>query len=179
MRFTAPFLLDFLLIYVIVKTNKLGGAFMIFDTVKNMKFYSKMMPELETIQKFVLDFAAGKKENRRYDLDGDKLFVSPSVYMPKEHEGAEYESHIKYADVQVMIKGKEYIGVAPLEDCKVTKPFEDGGDIAFYTSEKGSLCLLEEGYFLVLYPQDAHMPCLKVEDGTEVTKLVFKVRIEE
>ncbi len=152
---------------------------MIFDTVKNMKFYVKMMPELEKIQQFTLDFMAGKFENKRYDLDGDNLFVSPATYAPKDHEGAEYESHAKYADVQVVVKGREYIGVVPLEDCTVTKPFEDGGDIAFYTSDKGSLCLIEEGYFLILYPQDAHMPSLKVEDGDEVTKLVFKVRIEE
>ena len=150
---------------------------MIFDTVKNMDYYVKMMPQLEEIKKFTLDFMAGKMENKRYDLDGDNLFVSPATYFPKSHEGAEYESHVQYADVQVVVKGREYIGVAPLEDCTVTKPFADGGDIAFYTSEKGSLCLVEEGYFLVLYPQDAHMPCLKVEDGEEVTKLVFKVKI--
>lgn len=153
---------------------------MIFDTLKNMNYYVKMMPELKEIQKFTSDFMAGEMENKRYDLDGDNLFVSPATYVPKDHEGAEYESHVKYADVQIVVKGREYIGVAPLEDCAVTKPFTDGGDIAFYTSEKGSLCLLEEGYFLVLYPQDAHMPCLKVDDsGEEVTKLVFKVRIEE
>lgn len=152
---------------------------MIFDTVKNMNYYVKMMPELGTIQKFLLELNLDELEMKRYDLDGDNLFVSPATYFPKEHEGAEYESHVKYADVQVVLKGREYIGVAPLEDCTVTKPFEDGGDIAFYTSEKGSLCLVEAGYFLLLYPQDAHMPCLKVEDGEEVTKLVFKVRIEE
>ena len=152
---------------------------MIFDTVKNMDYYVKMMPELEQIQKFIEDYTKGEMKMERIDLDGDNLFVSPATYMPKDHEGAEYESHIKYADVQVVLKGREYIGVAPLEDCTVTKPFTDGGDIAFYTSEKGSLCLVEAGYFLVLYPQDAHMPCLKVEDGEEVTKLVFKVRIEE
>ncbi len=151
---------------------------MIFDTVKNMDYYSSVMPELPEIQKFVLDFMAGKCENRRYDLNGDKLFVSPSTYVAKSIDGAEYESHKKYADVQVVVKGHEYIGVAPLEDCTVTKPFADGGDIAFYTSEKGSLTLLEEGYFLVLFPQDAHMPCIKVNDNEEVTKLVFKVRIE-
>lgn len=152
---------------------------MIFDTVKNMNYYVKMMPELEQIQKFIEDYTKGEMKMERIDLDGDNLFVSPATYMPKDHEGAEYESHIKYADVQVVLKGREYIGVAPIEDCTVTKPFTDGGDIAFYTSEKGSLCLVEAGYFLVLYPQDAHMPCLKVEDGEEVTKLVFKVRIEE
>ena len=152
---------------------------MIFDTIKNMDYYVKMMPELEQIQKFIEDYTKGEMKMERIDLDGDNLFVSPATYFPKEHEGAEYESHIKYADVQVVLKGREYIGVAPLEDCTVTKPFTDGGDIAFYTSEKGSLCLVEAGYFLVLYPQDAHMPCLKVEDGEEVTKLVFKVRIEE
>ncbi len=152
---------------------------MIFDTVKNMKYYSSIMPQLDKIQAFTLDFMAGKMENKRYDLDGDKLFVSPSTYMPKDREGAEYESHIKYADVQVVVKGHEYIGVAPLEDCNVTKPFEDGGDIAFYTSDNGSFCLLEEGYFLVLFPQDAHMPCIKVNDNEEVTKLVFKVKLGE
>lgn len=152
---------------------------MIFDTVKNMKFYSSIMPQMDKIQQFTLDFMAGKTENKRYDLDGDNLFVSPATYVSKDREGAEYESHKKYADVQVVVKGHEYIGVAPLDDCVVTKPFTDGGDIAFYTSDKGTFCLLEEGYFLVLFPQDAHMPCIKVNDNEEVTKLVFKVRIEE
>ncbi len=152
---------------------------MIFDTIKNMNKYVKLMPELVEIEKFIREFMKGDMEIKRYDLDGDNLFVSPASYTPKDHEGAEYESHVKYADVQVVIKGREYIGFAPLEDCTVTKPFTDDGDIAFYTSDKGSLCLIEEGYFLILYPQDAHMPSLKVEDGDEVTKLVFKVRIEE
>lgn len=152
---------------------------MIFDTVKNMNYYVKMMPELEQIQKFLEEYTKGEMKMERIDLDGDNLFVSPATYFPKEHEGAEYESHIKYADVQVVLKGREYIGVTPLDTCTVTKPFEDGGDIAFYTSETGTLCLMEAGYFLVLYPQDAHMPCLKVGDNEEVIKLVFKVRIEE
>ncbi|MBE6784119.1 MAG: DUF386 domain-containing protein [Ruminococcaceae bacterium] len=152
---------------------------MIFDTLTNMKNYVKLMPELVEIEKFIREFMKGDMEIKRYDLDGDNLFVSPATYVPKDHEGAEYESHAVYADVQVVIKGREYIGFAPLEDCTVTKPFEEGGDIAFYTSEKGSLCLIEEGYFLILYPQDAHMPSLKVKDGEEVTKLVFKVKLGE
>ncbi|MBE6755960.1 MAG: DUF386 domain-containing protein [Ruminococcaceae bacterium] len=153
---------------------------MIFDTLKNMNYYVKMMPELEEIKSFLGEYMKGEMSMERIDLDGDRLFASPATYVPKNHEGAEYESHVKYADVQVVLKGKEYIGVTPLDTCTVTKPFEDGGDIAFYTSETGTLCLLEEGYFLVLYPQDAHMPCLKVDDsGEEVTKIVFKVRIEE
>lgn len=153
---------------------------MIFDTLKNMKDYVKVMPELEKIEEFLCGYMKGEMKMERIDLDGDRLFASPATYVPKDHEGAEYESHIKYADVQVVLKGKEYIGVTPLDNCTVTKPFTDGGDIAFYTSEKGTLCLMEAGSFLVLYPQDAHMPCLKVDDsGEEVIKVVFKVKIED
>ncbi|MBR3588641.1 MAG: YhcH/YjgK/YiaL family protein, partial [Clostridia bacterium] len=88
---------------------------MIFDTLKNMNYYVKMMPQLEEIQKFLLDYMKGEMTMERIDLDGDNLFASPATYVPKDHEGAEYESPVKYADVQVVLKGKEYIGVTPLD----------------------------------------------------------------
>ena len=152
---------------------------MIFDKTENISDYFAVLPELREVEKFVDSFVKGEKENKRYDIDGENLFVSPSTYVSKEHEGAEYESHNKYIDVQVVTEGREYIGWAPTSDCKVTKPFENGGDIAFYTSDKGSLCKVNAGYFMVLFPQDAHMPCLKVGDNEQVTKLVFKIKIKK
>lgn len=150
---------------------------MIFDKLENMKDYKIILPQLEKIEEFTRSFMKGEKEIKRYELDGDNLFVSPSEYITKSHEGAEYESHKKYIDVQVVTAGREYIGWSHLSDCSVTKPFENGGDIAFYESNKGSLCLLNEGYFMVLFPEDAHMPCLKAGENESVTKLVFKVKI--
>jgi len=150
---------------------------MIFDKVENMECYFKTLPVLKEVKEFYDSYKAGEKPESNYQLDGENLKVNISSYAPKAHEGAEYESHREYIDVQIVAKGREYIGWSHLSDCVVTKDFEDGGDIAFYTGKHGSLCLVEEDMFMVLYPQDAHMPCLKVEDGDEVTKLVYKVKI--
>lgn len=154
---------------------------MIFDTLKNIETYYDVMPELKTVKEFYDSFRKGEKPENSYILDGkdgSDFKVSISSYTTKPVEGAEYESHRKYIDVQIVASGREYIGWAPLEKCNVTKDFEENGDIAFYTSDAGSKCLVEEDSFMVLYPQDAHMPNLQVKEDEKVTKLVYKIRVK-
>lgn len=149
---------------------------MIFDKLENMKDYRSIMPQLKAIENYVLAFKQNP-ETEGGELDGDNLKVSVSTYETRTHEGAKYEAHRKYADVQVVVSGREIIGWAPVSDCTLVDDFKEDGDIAFYTCEKGTMGIVNEDYFMVLFPQDAHMPCLKVADDETVTKLVFKVKI--
>lgn len=149
---------------------------MIVDTVKNMPLYYKTLPQLETVKNFVDGFAAAEKKTGRYDLDGERLFVNASSYVTSPETDKLLEAHRKYADVQVMISGREYIGWSPLEGLREEKEeFSKGGDIAFYSGAVSTKTLLEENTFVMLLPGDAHMPCVKVDEAEPVLKLVFKV----
>ncbi len=151
---------------------------MIVDTMKNIGLYFEAFPALEKIEKTVSGIKSGVLPGEgKIEIDGDKLFCSTSTYMTKSPEGARYEAHKMYADVQIALKGSEIIGWAPLSLCTLAEDLKDGGDIAFYTCNTGSPVLLNEDTFMLLLPEDAHMPCLHNGIPGEITKTVFKVKL--
>ena len=91
-----------------------------------------------------------------------------------------YEAHQEYIDIQYLLKGSEKICCLPLEYLKETKSYKTEIDVAFYEVEnvKPQEMLIGNGYFAVFYPQDGHMPCLKVSIPVDVKKVVVKVKIQ-
>ncbi|NMP38388.1 MAG: DUF386 domain-containing protein [Clostridiales bacterium] len=152
---------------------------MIVDKIENLELYAGCFEPLRQVSRFMNGYASCPETNRKYELDGERLFCSVSTYAPKALDGAKYESHKKYADVQIVTQGEEYIGWAPVCDCTVTDDFKPDGDIAFYTSDSGSLVKLKAGYFMLMLPGDAHMPCITTGACDEVTKLVFKIKMKD
>ena len=152
---------------------------MITDKIENMPMYFACLPRLKEVYAAACDCMAGKyTTGQKVSLDGDALFYSVSAYGTKSLEGAKYESHFNYADVQLVISGAEAIYWAPLTDCTLTDPAKEGSDIAFYNSENGSPVVLHPGCFTLLMPQDAHMPCISpCGKAGDVVKAVFKVKL--
>lgn len=154
---------------------------MIFDTIENIAAYAPVLPGLEAAAAFVQAFYQNPKPDGRYEIDGERIFANVSTYETKSREGAQFEAHRKYADLQAMIRGCEVIGYAPLSDAlrETREEYSAGGDIAFYTGESGTDIVLRAGTCTLLLPQDAHMPCLHAPDGAQtVTKIVVKIAME-
>lgn len=116
----------------------------------------------------------GELEDGRYELDnGAYAFLTSYVTKPLK-EGV-YEAHKAYTDVQIIISGREIIGVTTLEEMKkgeCVKPYEY--DIELYKVEGGILNVLEAGDYLILTPNDAHMPGVSATP-TQMKKLVIKI----
>ncbi len=150
---------------------------MIVDTVENMKLYYPALPQLKEVYGFVAEYLAQPKPAGKYVIDGDSLFVNVCEYTTSQPQGKLPEAHRKYADVQVVVSGRECIGWAPLSTLtEQTEEFSKGGDIGFYSGKTQIDTVLEAGCFALLLPQDAHMPCVAVDGAEcEVTKLVFKI----
>ena len=95
----------------------------------------------------------------RYLIDGEKIFANVQSYITKDD--APYEAHRRYADIQYMIKGLEKVGVTDYLNCTTDKEYDKEKDIEFlHCNICSSYQTLEEGEFLVFYPQDAHQPSL-------------------
>lgn len=109
----------------------------------------------------------------KYPLAGDSVFVSVTYGPDKAFDSTKWESHRKYIDLQYIAAGKEKIGVADVGKATVVMPYNDAKDVANYTAE-GTFYVADPSQFFLFFPQDAHRPNIRVEDGN-VRKVVIKI----
>ena len=58
------------------------------------------------------------------------------------------------------------------------QPYNEEKDIAFYTSNGGTLRKATPGNFFIFFPQDVHRPCVKEKEQVTVKKLVVKMKVD-
>ena len=129
--------------------------------------------------KFLKESDLQNMELKRYDLDGNNLYVLLSEYMSKNEEDARYEAHRKYLDIQYVVSGKELIGIAPLAQMKdILEPYSEVKDIMFMTVNPGTNYKAMPDRFFIFFPEDLHRPGLKDGENSPVRKAVVKVKID-
>jgi biofilm protein TabA len=120
-----------------------------------------------------------KFEVKRYDIDGDNLYAAVNEYITKNKENADFEAHKKYIDIQYIISGKEFIGVAPMAMKKeILVPYDATKDIEFFTVTDGAEYNALPDRFFIFFPSDAHRPNLKDKENSLVRKVVVKVKVD-
>lgn len=150
---------------------------MVYDKIDNIETYKGLSDDIYEGLKFLKnatpELACGIHEiNPRV-----KAIVSE--YETKAVNENGYEAHKKFIDIQYLLKGNEKNCCLPIEKLKETKPYKEEIDSAFYDEAEVLTpeLMLGDGYFAVYWPQDGHMPCLKVEETETVKKVVVKVEI--
>ncbi len=112
------------------------------------------------------------------ELEGKHLYIAVSEYDSKDKADTRYESHGKYIDIQYVIKGEELIGITTLDKVKVTEPYSEEKDIAFYSFDEGNYKKATPDKFFIFFPDNVHRPSLKVDESVSVKKGVVKILIE-
>lgn len=150
---------------------------MIYDSLTNSDFYfshgSRFFRALEFIKKF-----KNSKPDGRYEIDGADIYAIVSSYRTKPAEQQIIESHRKYTDIQVILKGCERIDAAILSDCFVIgSPYDENRDAVYYKAMPEYVEIgMRPGFFAVFYPQDVHRPACNLDSNVEeIRKIVIKV----
>lgn len=153
---------------------------MIIDKIKNAKTYINLSPRLTTALEFLAKADFSKKENGRYDIDGDNIYYLVQRYATKPIEEGRLEAHKKYIDIQFVAQGEENMGYCTVYDgLAIETPYNMEKDVMFYKRpDKLSFVGLYKGMFSVLFPDDAHMPQRQIKGPSEVLKVVVKVKTE-
>ncbi len=152
---------------------------MIFDKIENISDYFEELPLLKKVEDFVVDFKNGKLADGTYEIDGKRVFAMVQSYRTRQqtHEMM-FEAHKKYIDLQYIVNGIEKIRWARLDSVDlVEEKYSTGGDIAFYEGDAMFDFTLTKGTFLLLYPEDAHLPGLSAQKDVNVRKIVFKIQV--
>ncbi|MFC2116785.1 YhcH/YjgK/YiaL family protein [Bacteroidota bacterium] len=114
----------------------------------------------------------------KIELKGDSLFAVVTEYLTRDDEESSYEAHQKYADIQYLISGEEKMGVAGLDKSTITVPYDESNDIVFLNAPDDNLRMANDKLFFVFFPDDAHRPCMKIDEKSPVKKIVLKVRVD-
>ena len=83
---------------------------------------------------FLTSTDLSKYDTERVEIDGDKVYALFQRYETKPVNDSP-EAHKKYIDLQYLIDGEEFIGVAPLVALEKEVEARPEGDIYFYEGE--------------------------------------------
>lgn len=150
---------------------------MIIDSISNWKMYFRG-DEWRMIAEFLVTLDKDTKEGE-YPIIGDQIFARVMTYETKVWGEAVFEAHRNYIDIQTVLSGFEGIAWHPAGELKVVKPYHSETDVEFYATPNTSPAKVDvrPGLFVALFPNDAHMPQLIVDDTSkQVKKVVVKVR---
>jgi YhcH/YjgK/YiaL family protein len=113
----------------------------------------------------------------RIDLDGDKVFAMIQHYDSKPKEKGMWEAHRKYIDIQYVAEGQELMGYANIAHLQADEYNEEKDFMMLHG--QGSYVLMKSGTFVILTPQDAHIPQVAVDLPQPVKKVVVKVAVND
>ncbi len=149
---------------------------MVKDNLKNAMQYAGLGERFRTALEYLTTHDL-TEATERIELDGKNLYILPQNPTLKTWEDAKWEGHESYADIQVILKGREIIGYAPAEAMEVKIPYNPEKDAVIFSGD-GVAMEYADGDFAIFFPQDAHKPCVRAENGPEsVKKAVVKVRL--
>ena len=117
----------------------------------------------------------GKTE--RVEL-GEGAFALEQAYEAKPLSAGKWEGHERYIDVQVVVSGRELMGVIESSVLKLTEDYRAERDLMFFApAEGGSTLKVGPGGVAVFFPADGHMPSLADGAPAVVRKTVVKVPV--
>jgi len=149
---------------------------MIIDYIENGALYFGVRERISAGLRWLQTQDLAKLAAGRYELDGTKLFAIVSEYETKPKDKGKWEAHKRYFDIQYLISGREAVGYAPLEACRLGA-YDEGKDFQEIVEAPGDFLTLRPGMFMILAPQDAHMPGLAIDAPGLVKKAVVKVLV--
>jgi YhcH/YjgK/YiaL family protein len=150
---------------------------MVLDALSNFPLYLPLHPQFAAALAFLQTHDPDALPLGRYEIDDAGAFALVSEYESRPLAECFIECHRRYIDIQLLTRGHEGVGY-----CR-----RGAGRELPYDAEKDFLKLegeidrftLEPGTFAIFFPDDGHMPMIRLgETPVEVKKVVFKIPVE-
>ena len=142
---------------------------------KAFAYIEKLQDKNSNEYKAILNVKVG--ECNKIVLD-ENCFVLEQSYVTKDKKDCLYESHKTYIDIQYMFEGDEIMEVENVNNLTITTEYNPDLDYAKYAQTNNSSILkIRENELAIFYPNDAHMPCIKIDENKKIIKAVSKILV--
>ena len=144
---------------------------MIYDTLEHISKYRGISKNLDKAIDWLQSNSVDALPLGRTEIDGESVFVNVMNAQTRPQQGAQFEVHEKYMDLQINLQGGERFATGD-KTCDVN-PETDISFCEGAVQTEGSLCA---GWFALFLAKEPHMPTLNPADTVvEVKKAVFKI----
>ena len=150
---------------------------MIVDTMDHFAFYAQLDARLRPAQAF-LEQAMNNPDlpEGRHEIAGDDAYGLIRRYQTQPLKNQRLEAHRQYIDIQLMVRGQEKLIYQEVSRLTPAAPYDPASDCALFSGE-GTPVRLSDGVFVILYPQDAHLPKLCAPAPSMAVKAIVKVKV--
>lgn len=150
---------------------------MILDALENAHRYLPLNKGFPKAIEFLLRPDLNELPVEKYEIDGDRVYAMVAKDPGRKKEDALLEIHRKYIDIQLVLAGTDTMGWKAITSCKhPTGEYNNESDIQFFADEPDAWLPVERGFFVIFFPEDAHMPLIS---AGQLHKVVVKIALEQ
>lgn len=146
---------------------------MIVCTFKELSRYEAVIPGLREAMEAVNAMTAWVPGTIPLS-GGNRILVQEGV--TNCAQGRTFEAHRAYLDIQYIVEGQETVGWAPLDSLTETEEFDTAKDKGTYVGQ-ADFVRIDAGNCYVVFPEDAHMPGVHLDEPHAYKKLVLKLKV--
>lgn len=146
---------------------------MIVCPFKELGRYAAIIPGLEEAVKAIEESVG--LEPRTIPLSGNNRIMI-QTYTTKDAAEGKAEAHRQFLDIQYIVEGEETVGWANVDTLTPDGEFLTDKDIGFYTGHVDFI-RITAGNCYVVFPEDAHMPGIHLDEPHACTKMVVKLKV--
>lgn len=110
-------------------------------------------------------------------IDGENIFALVNEYETVDAAAEKMEAHKAHIDLQYMVSGTEMVGHGFLRGQQPLQAYDATADFMLFSEAPDFFTRFDKGMFAIFFPEDLHMPNLKVGDPGPVRKVVVKIRV--
>lgn len=133
--------------------------------------------KIQSALDYLLSLSCDTLEGGKH-LVNDDFYYSVQSYKTKPFDAGILESHRQYVDIQIMIKGQEVFYLADPLRLHPTSQYDEEKDLILWEkTNRMAKVILQEGDYIILYPENAHMGAISVDEEDNVIKIVGKVKV--
>jgi YhcH/YjgK/YiaL family protein len=148
---------------------------MILDRIENGALYHNVHKRFKSAFEYIGALDIRTIPVGRHEIDGANMYALVQEYNTKLKDEGKWEAHRRYIDLQYVVQGAEGIGYANLHHLQQGEYDESKDFLPLFGD--GDQIILRSGYFVLLFPEDAHMPGLAVGEPAFARKIVLKIAI--
>ena len=144
---------------------------MIIGNINSYKKYSNVHKDFDLVFNYLK-----KTDNPplgRVDLS-DTVWLTTSTSSAFEAKTKPFEAHKNYIDIHYVVSGKETFGYSNIDSLISIQEYNELDDYELLEGEISTI-ILNEGDFCIVFPEDAHIPCMQ-KLSQHLIRVVAKIR---
>jgi len=146
---------------------------MIVCPFKELGRYAAIIPGLEEAMKAIHELTGLDPQTIPLS-GGNRIMVQK--YTTKDASEGKAEAHRQFLDIQYIVEGEEVVGWANVDTLTPDGDFLTDKDIGFYKGDVNCI-RITAGNCYVVFPEDAHMPGIHLDEPHVCTKMVVKLKV--